>query len=201
MNPVPTVRPARVLVAFALACAGLAVLAGCSNTSTAATPKAGTARAGLPIAQSALSTMAPDAKLLLVQTTTSVTPTTTPVWGYLFGSAGSDKTYVVYVTGGKAMPAAEYGTAGLEATEWASVPGTEGWKIDSDAAYEKAVAASGMNAKPAAYVMGMITYVPAADATATTRTFTWYVSLDAGDGSGTATTVEVDAKTGAAVKQ
>jgi hypothetical protein len=173
----------------------LLVAAGCSNKpSGQTTASAGTAKSALAVAKSALSTMAPDAKLLIVQTAEPVT-TSTPVWAYLFGSPKTDKTYVVYVNKGRAMGAAEYGTAGLGKAEWGAVPGDDQWKVDSDAAYQKATAAAPVK-KPSAYSMGFLTYIPKSQvASATTRPFVWYVSLQ----GGTATaTVEVDAKSGAA---
>lgn len=199
MIHVQTGRLAKTATTLVLALAIATVVAGCGGTPAATTPKAGTAKAGLPIAKSALSTMVPEAKLLLVQTAARVTPTTTPVWGYLFGSPKSDKTYIVYVADGKAMPASEYGAAGLSASDWAAVPGTDSWKIDSDEAYKSALAANGAKGAPAAYNMGFITYVPPSETTSETKTFLWYVEFEPAAGGGTTSTIEVDAKTGAAV--
>ena len=50
------------------------------------------------------------------QTAQAVTPTATPVWGYLFGSPSTDKTFFVYVTAGRSMGAKQYGQAGLSAS-------------------------------------------------------------------------------------
>jgi hypothetical protein len=171
----------------------LLVVAGCSAKPSASTGSA-TAKSELNVAKSALSTMAPDAKLLIVQTAQPVT-TSTPVWAYLFGSPSTDKTYVVYVREGKAMGASEYGTAGLPKDEWGSVPGTDGWQVDSDAALQKAKDASPVK-QPKQYSMGFLTYVPKSQtASATTKPFIWYVSLEEANASAT---VEVDAKTGTA---
>jgi len=199
MIHVRTGRLAKIVTTLALALAIASVVAGCGGTSADTTQKTGTAKAGLPVAKSALSTMAPDAKLLLVQTATGVTPTATPVWGYLFGSPKNDKTYLVYVAGGKAMPASEYGAAGLSASDWSSVPGTDSWKIDSDEAYQKALAANGAKGTPAVYNMGFVTYVPPSETASASKTFVWYVEFEPGASGGTTSTIEVDAKTGATV--
>lgn len=171
-------------------------VSGCGSKE--ATPKtSGSAKGAITIARSALSTMAPDAKLLLVQTATATKPSAAPVWAYLFGSPETDKTYVVYVENGKAMPASEYGTAGLEASEWSSVPGIDAWKIDSDEAYTKALAASGAKGDPEAYDMGLLTYVPpSANTSTTSEAFMWYVQFVPGTSGATDGTVQVNAKTG-----
>lgn len=176
----------------------IALLAGCGGNSGTTTATGPTAKGSLPVARSALSTMAPDAKLLVVQTAQAVTATATPVWGYLFGSPKTDKTFVVYVENGKAMAAQEYGTAGLTAQEWAAVPGTDLWKIDSDQAYKTAFAAGGGKGTPEAYAMGLVTYVPKAAATSTVSPFVWSVVFQPGASGVTTATIEVDAKTGTA---
>jgi hypothetical protein len=189
-------RPTKIVLTVTLALA-LAVLAGCAGKPPVTAVQGQTAKSALPIARSAMSTMAPDAKLLLVQTAESVTPTATPVWVYLFGSPKSDKTYVVYVDKGKAAGASEYGAAGLTKTEWSSVPGTDSWKIDSDQAYSKAFAASGGSGTPASYDMGFMTFVPKA-AGSTVKAFVWVVSFGPGASGMTTGTIQVDANTGAA---
>lgn len=187
-----TVAAAMILLALAL------LVAGCGSKSSGSTVEPGpTALGSLPAARSALSTMAPDAKLLVVQSAQAVTPTGTPVWAYLFGSPSNDKTFVVYLTGGQSMGAQEYGTAGLSADEWKNVPGTDGWTVDSDTAYTKALAASGAKGDPAAYMMGLLTYKSAED-TSTIKPFVWRVIFDPGKSGATTGTIEVDAKTGAA---
>jgi len=201
MIHVRTSRPAKIVSILALALALVVAVAGCGSKSTgttAAPVKSGTtAKAGLPIATSMLTTTAPDAKLLVVQTANTVTTTSAPVWSYLFGSPKTDKTYLVYVKDGKAEPAAEYGTAGLGKTEWPLVPSADAWVIDSDVALQKAQAASG--AKPAGpYTMGFISHVPKSEKVSTTKALVWYVSFDQASGASTGT-VEVDAKTGAVV--
>ena len=167
-----TSRPIMVVLLGAVALALVAILAACGGNA-ATTVKGTTAKGALPVAKSALSTTAPDAKLLVVQTASAVSATATPVWGYLFGSPKSDKTYVVYVENGKATPPQEYGQAGLSAAEWSAVPGTDVWKIDSDEAYKKAFAAAGGKGTPPAWAMGLVTYVPKAAATSTVQPFVW----------------------------
>lgn len=192
-----TGRNGRAVAAGVVLALGLALmLAGCGQPA-ATPPKGSTAKAGAAVAKSALSTMAPDAKLLLVQTAQPTTSAGTPAWAYLFGSPSSDKTFVVYVQDGKTINAAEYGKAGLSKGEWPNVPGIESWAIDSDAAYDKATSATGL--KNATYEMGMLTYLPKSTAaSSTTKPFIWYVSLQSGT---TTAAAEVDAKTGAAKKR
>lgn len=191
-------RPASVIPALAFALLLALTVAGCgskvANTTSTAAPTGVTAKTALSAATSALSTTAPDAKLLLLQTEGAVTATSAPVWSYLFGSPKDDKTYIVLVKDGKAMPASEYGTAGLEKAEWAKVPGADAWKIDSDAAYKTAQAACGAEAT-AAYTIGLITHIPEAETTSTTKPLVWYVSFDPASSASTGT-VQVDAKTG-----
>jgi len=176
----------------------LLLVAGCGSKSSGSDVKPGpTALGSLPAARTALSTMAPDAKLLVVQTAQAVTPTGTPVWAFLFGSPSSDKTFVVYLTDGQSMGAQEYGKAGLSADEWKKVPGTDSWKVDSDEAYTKALGASGAKGDPAAYMMGLLTYKSAED-TSTIKPFVWRVIFDPGTSGATTATIEVDANTGAA---
>jgi hypothetical protein len=185
------------LVALVL---GMAAVAGCTaKTADTAVKSGATALGSLPAARSALATAAPDAKLLVVQTAEAVESTATPVWAYLFGSPSTDKTYLVYVANGVSMGGAqEYGEAGLQASEWAQVPGTDAWKIDSDAAYAKALAISGAKGVPNAYMMGMLTYKSATD-TSTVQPFVWNVLFDPGESGATSSTINVNAGTGAAV--
>ena len=199
-----TQRRARFATVAFLAVLALAVtlLAGCgaktTTTTSAPVPTKGpTALGSLAIAKSSMATAAADAKLLVVQTAQAVTPTGTPVWGYLFGSPANDKIWVVYVANGVSMGAQEYGTAGLSKTEWAAVPSTDSWKIDSDAAYTKALALSGAKGAPAAYMMGLLTFKPASD-TSTVEPFVWSVQFDPGVSGATTSAINVDAQTGAA---
>lgn len=175
-------------------------LLGCNGGS--GTPSSGpTALGSLSAAQSALSTMAPDARLLVVQTASSVTPTGTPVWVYLFGDPKTDKTYLVYATDGQPMGGAqEYGTAGLSETDWKDVPDEYEWTVDSDDAYSKALAASGATGDPAAYMMGLMTYKSSAD-TSTVEPLVWNVWFDPGSSGATENTILVDAESGDASVQ
>lgn len=170
------------------------VLSGCGGDEEAQ-PKQSTktAKGSLSVAESALATLAPDARLLVVQTAQTVTETSTPVWAYLFGSPETDKTYLVYVSDGESMGASEYGTAGLSAEEWEKVPDLSDWKIDSDRAYR--TAAETATSTPTGYAMGLQTFVPESiSETDTVGAFVWYISMDVG--GQTARVVEVDAKTG-----
>jgi hypothetical protein len=191
-------RLARSLMLVAVALAGV-LLAGCaerSSTSGAGVKGGPTALGSLKIAESALSTTAPDAKLLVVQTAQPVTATSTPVWGYIFGSPKTGDAYMVNVANNASMGAQDLGPTGLSASEWPKVPGTDQWKIDSDAAYAKALAASGAHGAPAAYIMGFETYKTAAD-TSTIEPFVWLVQFKPGASGATTSPVNVDARTGA----
>jgi len=187
------------IILVAVIALGVALLAGCSsNASSTTTTKSGpTALGGLTAAKSALATTSPDAKLLVVETAQAVEPTGTPVWAYIFGSPSTDKIFVVYLANGQSMGSQENGTAGLSAAEWAKVPGTDEWKIDSDVAYKNALAASGAKGTPAAYMMGFITYKAASD-TSTIEPMVWNVQFDPGTSGATDKVVTVDAKTGKA---
>jgi hypothetical protein len=187
-------------VTAGVALAVLLTATGCtSGRPTGPTVSPGSAKAGYPSAVSALSTMAPDAKLLVVQTAQAASPTGTPIWAYLFGSPKTDKTYLVYVGSGQTMPAGEYGTAGLTAQQWASVPGTQAWVMDSDIAYKEALAAAHASGTPAAYYMGFQTYLPESKATSTSaKPFVWYVGFEPGTSGVTTQTIQVDMATGVA---
>lgn len=171
-------------------------LAACGQNSDSV--KAGpTALGSLDAARSALSTTAPDAKLLVVQTAQATATTGTPVWSYLFGSPSTDKLYVVYLTGGKSMGAQEYGKVGLTKEQWAKVPTTDDLKVDSDEALKAALAASGAKGDPLAYMMGILTYKPETD-TSTIEPLVWTVQFDPGESGATTSSINVDAKTGKA---
>lgn len=196
MIPARPGRLAKMIWILALAVALMAIITGCGDKS--ATQAGDTAKGGFEAARSALSTIAPDAKLLLVQTGQSVTPTSSPVWAYLFGSPETDGTYAVYVRDGTVMSASELNpVSGLSESEWAAVPGIDAVKIDSDEAYDKALAVSGAKGTPAAYNMGLLTYVPSSAATSTTEPLTWYVAFEPGESGATTATIKVNAKTGA----
>lgn len=180
------------VVAVALA------LSGCGGDTAKAPekPAGKTAKSLYETAKSQLSTTAPDAKLLVVQTAQAVSATGTPVWAYLFGSPETDTIYIVYMNEDNPMPASEYGKAGLSADEWKAVPDIGDWKIDSDEAYEKALAESGAKGAPAQWVMGMVTYVPESSGTDAVKPFVWNVNFDPGESGATTKTIEVDAATG-----
>ena len=175
------------------------LLAGCgqtSSTSGAAVKTGPSALGSLGVAESALSTMAPDAKLLVVQTAQPVTATSTPVWGYIFGSPKTGEAYMVYVTNHVSMGVQDLGSAGPSAAEWSKVPDAALWKIDSDAVYTKALAASGAHGTPASYIMGFETYKSAGD-TSTIEPLVWLVQFEPGTSGATTSPINVDARTGA----
>lgn len=176
---------------------GLA-LVGCSKGSagSSSTQSKNTALDGLKLAQSAVSTMAPDAKLLLVQNGQVMTATSTPVWDYILGSPKTDKLYAVVVQGGVPQ-AQEYGTANL-GTEWPNVPAVDVIKIDSNEALAKAKTVYPNAKDDTMYAMGLITYIPKSG-NSQAKAMTWYVQFDPSTQGKLATaTVEVNATTGAA---
>ena len=187
-------RAAAASLVLGVAAALLLLAAGC-GASGPETNK--TAKSNLAAAQAAMSAKASDAKLLVVQTAAGVTPTETPEWAFMFGTQGDSKIWIVSVKNGQATSVSEYGAAGLTAADWAAIPGTGDWKIDSDEAYRKAVAESGAKTDPSSYNMGFITYLPPAEASSTTKAFVWYVAFDPGTSGATTRTIAVDAKTGA----
>ena len=195
VRPLPRVK---IVAIAAILLAMLLLVAGCGKQAASTTSNAATAKSALPVAVSALSTTAPDAKLLVVQTAEPVTTTSTPVWSYLFGSPKSGKTYLVMVRDGKVMQTTEYGTAGLTAKDWAAIPSTDEWKVDSPAAYDTAKGAAKASDK-AAFTIGFINYVPASAKDVSTKPGIWYVSFDPATSGATTGTVGVDVKTGAVV--
>jgi hypothetical protein len=202
MTHARTLRTAFLLLVLSLVLTALAATGCGSKQSTGSgnvpTPQGQTAKQALPAAQSALATTAPDAKLLLVQTAQAVTPTSTPVWAYLFGSPKSGTLYVVRVANGAAMPPAEYGKASEIGTfDWGKVPSTDQWKVDSTEAYQKAYTASGAKSAPPQWVMGFITYVPNTEETQTATPFVWSVQFDPGTSGATPNIIDVNATTGA----
>jgi hypothetical protein len=189
-------RIAGIAAAVALASVLLMVAAGCSSAPAGGGASGQTAKAYLSAAQSQLSTMAPGAKLLVVQTTNVVTATSTPSWGYLFGDTKSGKIYVVTIDKGKPSPANVYGQASLTATEWAQVPNADSWKIDSDAAFQKAAALE-PKAAGSPYTMGFVTYMPKGT-TSPLKAFEWSVVFEP---VGSApSSITVNATTGEAFK-
>ena len=134
-----TPKTLRAVLALALLLGAMALAACSQKPATSSTTTGATAKDNLPKAQSTLSTAAPDAKLLVAQSYDAITPTSTPGWEYLFGSPKSGKVYAVLVMGGKSQ-FMEYGAANLTPAQWAAVPSTDQWKIDSDVALQKALA-------------------------------------------------------------
>lgn len=198
---VNTTRSAqRLQVGLALALVlAVAFLAGCSGSSAPTTPKAAnlTAKQAYAIAVSTLSTVAPDGKLLVGESTQPITTTSTADWQFLVGSPKTDVIYSVFIQNGKGQFEV-YGKAGLAAAEWNAVPGPDAWKIDSDVAHQKAVAVY-PNGKDAAYFLGFVTYVPKAQVKTQTQPMKWFVSFDPSSrGKEPTSTVEVDMGTGAA---
>ena len=201
MNRISTARLTRVALAILLALTLAGLLTGCNKKASSSTAPAGaTAMSNVKIAQSALSTTAPDAKLLLVQTANVVTTTSTPVWQYLFGSPKNGSIFAVTVKDGKVAATQPYGSAGMAAAEWKAVPDASEWKIDSDAALKSALAFNKANNDKMPWAMGFVTYVPKSAATsATIDAFTWSVSFDPQGTLGKPTaSINVDAKTGVA---
>ena len=179
---------------------GALSLGGCKKSTTnsqAPASQQATAKAGFKTAQSVLSTTAPEAQLLLVQTAQVVTATETPVWEYIVGSPKTDKLYAIVVSHG--LPQAqEYGAAEL-GSEWSKVPSADAWKIDSDEALAKARAVYPNAKADTAYAMGMITYIPEAKKKPGSKAMTWFVQFDPQtQGSLPTSTVQVDATTGEA---
>lgn len=199
MNRTSPSRFTRTALVILTVVAFAAVLTGCNKESATTAGDTNTAMAGVKVAQSSLSTTAPDSKLLLVQTANVVTATSTPVWQYLFGSPKDGSIYAVTVKDGKVMTTQPYGTAGMDEAEWDKVPAASEWKIDSDKALANALKINEDNTKTTPWAMGFVTYVPKSAATsATIDPLVWSVAFDP-QGSGS-NTVDVDAKTGKAAK-
>ena len=180
------------------------VVAGCgsnaasSSSSSSTAPKGATAKDAYTLAKSALSTKAPDAKLLVCQAADTISTTSTPIWEFLIGSPKTDAVWAVLVQNGKAE-ASDYGTADLSDAEWAQVPAESAWKVDSPAAHDAALKVY-PNGAVAKYFMGFVTYIPkSAQAENTTKPMTWVVSFDpASIGNAATSTVNVDMGTGVA---
>lgn len=200
MNHLSTARLSRAALVLLLALAVAGVMTGCNKKDADAPTGAKTAKGSVAVAQSALSTTAPDAKLLLVQTANVVTATSTPVWQYLFGSPKDGSIFAVTVADGKVVSTQPYGSAGMDAVEWDAVPSADEWKTDSDAAYKSALAFNKENNDKMPWAMGFVTYVPKSAQTSTTiDAFVWSVSFDPmGTLGAPPAAINVDAKTGVA---
>jgi hypothetical protein len=198
---VPIARIAALVLALALVLTAGGCAAKPDEGVGTTTGEPGSARAGYAVAESAVTEMAADAVLLVVQTAAPVAAEAAPIWVYTFGSPESGSMYSVTVATGAAMPATEVGSAPLSEAEWALVPGIDAWKVDSDAAYEKALEASEIADGVSAYEMIFETHVPESAAGAATKPLVWYVILTPTDTASAPVTVEVNAETGAAVVQ
>jgi len=190
MRVVPLVF-AIVALAFLTACGGTDGQEPATDTTTAL--------ANLGVAESAVATLAPDAKLLVVQAPSASMSGGAPLWVFLFGSPETGEMFSVSTANGVVMDTARAGAAPLETDEWASVPETAAWDVDSDEAYETALDAAALGADPTGYVMVMETYVPAsAPAEPEVTAFVWYVTFTMADADATPPIVAVDASTGEA---
>lgn len=197
MNHLWTARVTRGALVLALALALSMALVGCNKTAEKPAAASNTAMGSVEVAKSSLSTSAPDAKLLLVQTANVINATSTPVWQYLFGSPKDGTIVAVTVEKGKVTATQPYGSAGMDAAEWKLVPDTADWKIDSDEALAAALKVDTNASATTPWAMGFVTYIPKSAASSTTiDPFMWSVALDP---QGTApTTVDVNATTGEA---
>lgn len=200
MNDTRTGAWTRVIV-LAFVALSLALLTGCGDDAPPepASEQRSTALANLEAAESAIETTAPDAKLLVVQTPSASAAGGNPLWVYTFGSPETGQMFTVSLANGTVMNTAPAGAAPLEAEEWASVPETAAWEIDSDEAYEAALEVADFESTPTGYSMVLETYVPrSAPAEPAVSAFVWYVSFRTGDGEELPTVVAVDARTGEA---
>jgi hypothetical protein len=179
----------------------LIALAGCSKSqdtsSNSVKPKGMTAKQASEVAVKALATTAPDAKLLVAETAQPVSPTSTPIWEFLYGNPKTDVLYAIIVDNGKAQKQ-EYGKGGLSASEWAAVPNLSNWKVDSDAAYNAALKVY-PNGTKAQYIPGFVTYIPKRAGNTATKPMTWvFVFDERSKGNAATSTVNVDMATGSA---
>ena len=183
-----------------LALVVLPVMAGCSGIGSS--KAGGTAKQSLSVAESAVSTMAPEAKLLYVETAGNVLPNSMPTWTYIFGSPKTNKSYTTIVQGNTVTTTHETGDVTIDSDEWSSVPNLGDAKIDSDEAYDKALKASGVDLAPSGYSMLLVPYVTrSAGETVTTEPMKWYVTIQFdNDGKPMSVLSEVDAETGQAKK-
>jgi hypothetical protein len=187
----------RTLAGLLLATA-IVFAAGCSSGAQAPVPGALTAKAAYKIAQSTLSTTAPDGKLLVLQAVEPITATSSPTWDFLIGSPKTDVVYQVVVKDGKGE-SQQYGKAGLTSAQWGEVPADTAWKIDSDVAIANALSVY-PNGKNAGYIPGFVTYIPKDAAEyKQVKQMTWIINFDpASQGNAPTSTVEVDLASGQA---
>lgn len=203
--------PPMIALAAAL-CLVAALISGCGGqapvssgpTSTvgagsSTTPKPITAALkSLAIARATLPTAAADARLYTVQSLRPVTPTASPEWDFVFVSPSTGKTWAAFVKGGLIMPSQQLPSSGLGSGEWSAIPASlDPWKIDSDAAYAKALEAVAPANRTGAYYLGMETY-HAKKYKGTVEPFVWRVKLFPGASGETTLSLNVNATTGAA---
>jgi len=189
------------VVPLVLAIVALAFLTACGTDAAEPEPaeEASTALANLSPAESAVATLAADAKLLVVQAPSASADGADPLWVFLFGSPETGQMFSVSIVNGVVMNTAAAGAAPLESAEWASVPETAEWEVDSDEAYEAAFAAAELEGTPTGYAMVMETYVPAsAPPVPAVTAFVWYVTFTMPDAEAESPVVAVDARTGEA---
>lgn len=190
--------------ALVLVCVSALVLA----TSVSCASKSGSGSAGksaagrpalaeLPTADAAVKAKYPDAKLLVVQNGSTATATKDAMWVFTYGSPTTGGMYSVSVAQGKVVAFSEDdGVAPLHPDEWASIPDTKTWEVDSDKAYDKALKASGVKGTPASFSMLMETYVPKATTDEQVKAFMWYVAFQSADSKEAPQVITVDAKSG-----
>lgn len=167
------------------------LVAGCKSPAPVSPD---TALGSASVAKSVLSTVAPDARLLVMQTARTVEPSGTPEWSFLFGSPAADSIYLVRVKGGQSLGYVNYGPGGIKLSEYANVPDVAECKVDSDEAYQAALEASNAEATPHPYMMAIQFYVPSSQPNSdTVKPMVWYVDLDTPSGP---VQIHVDAKTG-----
>lgn len=196
---IPWLRAALLL----FAAASLAFAASCgineSDGGQAADVKL-TALENLEVAESAATSASPDAKLLLVQAPSVGTTGAYPLWVYTFGSPSDNQLYKVNVLNGEITDSSPRGDSPLEDDEWASVPDTAPWEIDSDEAYEAALAVADLEGDATQYSMLLETYVPRSATDSKVTAFVWYVFFNPGDDGEPEAIVAVDARTGEATR-
>lgn len=188
-------RPVRTILALSTI-ALLFAVAACSGE---AEEPIDTASSNLSTAESALTTMAPDARLLVVGGDVTPASGTTPVWTYLFGAPDTGQMYSVSISNGNSMGATDIGVSPLAEDEWDAVPANGSWTLDSDEALEKALEFAGLEEAPSTYSMLLNSYVPEASVSERpAEAMVWYVSFGADESGEAGRVVAIDATTGEA---
>lgn len=189
------------VIPLVFAIVALAFLTACGGAASEPEPaeESSSALDNLAAAESAVTTLAADTKLLVVQAPSASTSGADPLWVFLFGSPETGQMYSVSIVNGIVMNTAPAGAAPLESAEWASVPETAEWEVDSDEAYEAALDAAELEGTPTGYAMVLETYVPAsAPAEPAVTAFVWYVTFTMPDADAESPVIAVDARTGEA---